>query len=128
MLTCDAGGLTRVRIRAWLGGNAPAFIDLYQEKNNAWGLLTKNPSAADELDYKIPPQGGLAELCIYVANEDKGGQAQPLYLEISQDGEILPISDGSGTLNGNGPYSDLKLSPDAPLNKWKSYYFNVRFS
>jgi len=130
MLRCLAGGLTRAHIEVWFGEHGTGYLSLFQRKNDQIIHLGDNPSAGDALKFALPPESAVVLLGIRVFNADIQGQARPVFLEVKQNGTSLQIVDETtgDSQNGEDPYRELELSPPAPHNEPKFYYFSVSFA
>ena len=128
MLTWRAGSQTQAQVRAWFGANGTGMLDLFERKSGKFVLVAGSADPGAALQAPISPEAGEVRFCVRAFVANIAGEAQPVYLELSQDGRVLPAESADGQANGSGPFSEVRFSPDAPHNEPIFYYFNVSFS
>jgi hypothetical protein len=116
-----------VRVRAWYGNNGTGLLELYQRKvGTPFVRIGVNPGVDQKLSCDVA-EVAKALLNLRTVAGSPSGADLPVFLEVSQNGAILPADDGAGAILNGDPPGALQLSPNAVNNAPSEYRFEVRF-
>ena len=128
MLTWRASGRVQAKVEAVFGNNELGLLDLYERKAGAYVLIASNGGPGKPLECSISPESTIVRLSLRAFATSVSGQDLPVFLSLSEDGDILAADNGiPPVLNGPAPHKQVKLTPVAKHNSPTFYYFNVSF-
>jgi hypothetical protein len=115
-----------IKVRAWFGNHGTGVLRLTMGATD----VGSNGGHGD-LQIALPdPDPDFLGLILFAIAGSVDSSAVPLYLEVSQNGVVLPTDGEANRRPGSNPpaFEAVRLPPDAPFNDLTPYPFQVAFA